>query len=107
MDEDPTEIMRILLNPVIERPDVLAGEEAKHALFELTASLAGDDLNEPNFLLNGFLDDVSKGPIDIVASVVDLVEIQLEFQDLRSTSSCCFEGARSVRRPPIRQPELM
>jgi hypothetical protein len=95
VDEDTPEIVRVLLNPVVERPDVLLVEETQHPLLELTTSLAGDDLYEPNSLLNGFVDDVSKGTVDIVASVVDLVEIQLEFQDLRSTPGCCLEGARS------------
>ena len=81
MDEDPAEVVGVLLDAVIERLDLFLVEEAQDALLQLTASLAGDDLDEPHSLRNRLVDDGSKGTVDIVASVVDLVQIELEPHD--------------------------
>jgi hypothetical protein len=45
VDEHPAEIMRVLLDSVIEGLNVLLVEESQYALLELAASLAGDDLH--------------------------------------------------------------
>jgi hypothetical protein len=36
VDEDPTEVVAVLLDPVIERAHVLAVQESQHVLLELT-----------------------------------------------------------------------
>jgi hypothetical protein len=82
VDEHPSKIVRVLLDSVIERLNLLLVEKSQYALLELAASLARDDLHQPNSLLDRFFDDASKGTIDIVAPVVDLVQVQLELHDI-------------------------
>jgi hypothetical protein len=94
--EDPSEIVRVLLDPVIEHSNLLLVEETQYALLELTASLAGDDLHEPYLLLDRFIDDPSKSTVDIVASVIDLMEIQLQLHDNG------LHRARAISGPELR-----
>jgi hypothetical protein len=45
VDEYPAKILRVLLDPVVERLDFLLLEEPQDSLLELAGTLAGDDLN--------------------------------------------------------------
>ena len=45
MNEDATKVVGILLDPVVERLDVLAVEEAEYPLLQLARALARDDLH--------------------------------------------------------------
>jgi hypothetical protein len=52
-------------------------EEPKHALRQLTASPAGNDLDEPSLLL----DDFAKRVIDVVAAINNFVQIECCLDD--------------------------
>jgi hypothetical protein len=78
MDEDPSEIVGVLFDPVVQRLDLLLVEEAQYALFQLAASFPGDDLDRPGLFGHGLVDDGPQGAIDVIPSVVDLVKVQLE-----------------------------
>ena len=81
MDEDAPEIFVVLLDAMIQRPDVLLVEEAQHPLFELTAALAGDDLDEGGLLLDRLVDDAAQRTIDLVAPVENVVQVELQLHD--------------------------
>jgi hypothetical protein len=49
VDEDATEVVGVLFDPVIERLDVLAIQEAQHPLLELSGALSRDDLDQGAF----------------------------------------------------------
>jgi hypothetical protein len=56
MDEDATEVVRVLLDSVVQRLDLLPVEESKHALLQLSRSLTGSDLDKRNLLGDCLLD---------------------------------------------------
>src|SRR5579859_6025739 len=78
MDEDPAEVLGVLLHPVVQRLDLLLVEEAQHALLELAGALAGDDLDERRLLRHGLVDDRAQGAVDVPAAVVDVVQVELQ-----------------------------
>lgn len=77
MDEDAPEVFIIFFDPVIERADVLLIEKAQDFLFERAAPFAGDDLDQFNFLGDGFLNDAIQFHLDFVAFVINIVQIEL------------------------------
>jgi hypothetical protein len=79
MDEDAPEIFVVLLDTVIQGADVLLVEEAQHALFELTAAFAGDDLDQRYFLLDGLVHDALQLGFDFIALVVNIMQIEFQF----------------------------
>src|SRR6266566_129046 len=78
VDEQPTEVLRVLLHPVVEGLDVLAVEIAQYVLLELSGPLAGDDLDEGGLLGHRLVDDLPQGPVDVRAAVVDVVQVELQ-----------------------------
>src|ERR1035441_5210990 len=98
MDEHSSEVVRVLLHPVIQRLDLFLIEEPQHPLLQLTASLAWDDLDQRRLLLHCLVDDGSEGPVDIFTSVVDVVEVQLQFHPTRSTRPRAYRGSPAT--PP-------
>src|SRR5207302_947950 len=50
VDEQPPEVLRVLLHPVIERLDVLAVEEPQDVLLQLAGALARNDLDQGGLL---------------------------------------------------------
>src|ERR1035438_2677602 len=83
--EYPPEVVGVLLDTVVECLDLLLVEESQHTLLELAAPLAGDDLHQSDLLLHRLVDGGSQGTINVVAPVVDLVQIELELHGRRST----------------------
>lgn len=73
MDEDSAKVFIIFFNPMIQGFDVLLVQESQHALFELTAALAGDDLDQFNPLVYGLVYDVLEGLVYLVAFVENIV----------------------------------
>ncbi len=82
MDEHTPEVMGVLLNPVVERLNLLLVEEAQDPLLQLPASLSGNDLDETDFFLYRLVNDGPKRAIDVAAAIVDVVQIELEFHEL-------------------------
>jgi hypothetical protein len=49
MDEEPPEVLGVLLDAMVERLDLLLLQEPEHPLLELPRALARDDLDERAF----------------------------------------------------------
>src|SRR5215472_4004826 len=88
MDEEPAEVLGILLDPVIERLDVLLLQEPEYVLLELARPLARDNLDERRFLPHGLVHDVAERLVDVVSAVIDIVQVELELH-------------LAVSRPPL------
>src|SRR5699024_11043227 len=65
MHEHSAGVLGILLDPVVAGLDVLAVQEPQHPLLELTAALAGDDLDGPGAGALGLVDDLLEGAVDV------------------------------------------
>ena len=57
MDEDPTEILAVLLYAVVERLDLGLLQKAQHTLLQLAAPFARNNLDQLNPFVDGFLND--------------------------------------------------
>src|SRR5215472_7912486 len=86
MDEQPTEVLRVLLDPVVLGLDLVLLEKPQDVLLELPRALAGDDLDQRRLLGLGLLDDRPQGPVDVLAPVVDVVQVELQLHDNRDHS---------------------
>src|SRR4051794_8792923 len=75
--EHPAEVVRVLLDAVIERLDILLVEESEHMLFQGARALAWYDLDQRRLLGHRFIDDRAQRPVDVRPPVVDLVQVQL------------------------------
>src|SRR2546429_925060 len=83
MNEKATEVLRILLDSVVFRFDLFLLKKPQHVLLELSGSLARDDLDQgrlPGFRL---VDDGPQRPVDVLAPVVDVVQVKLELHGHR------------------------
>ena len=87
VDEEPTVVLRILIDPVIERLDPLLLQKADHLLLELTAPFPRDDFDGLDLLVDRLLDHPLELRFDEMAPVVDVVKVQLEFSQV-NLSSC-------------------
>jgi hypothetical protein len=76
VNEDPAEVVGILLHSIVESLDLPLVEEAQDPFLQLATALAGDYLDQPGFLLDCLVNDCSKGSIDVLTSVVDVVQIK-------------------------------
>src|SRR6478609_3259513 len=81
VDEDAAKVVGVLLDPVVKALDVLAVQEAQNPLLELTRALPGDDLNQGRLLLDRLVDDGSQRSLDLIAPVVDVVQVELELHN--------------------------
>src|SRR5664279_3458008 len=78
VDEDSTEVVGVLLHPVVERLDLLLVQEPQHVLLKCSRPLARDDLHQRSLRRDGFVDHGPEGAIDLLATVVDVMHVQLE-----------------------------
>src|SRR4029077_11307485 len=83
MDEKATEVLRILLDSVVFRFDLFLLKEPQHVLLELSGSLARDDLDQRCLLGLRLVDDGPQRPVDVLAPVVDVVQVKLELHGHR------------------------
>jgi hypothetical protein len=83
MDEEAAEVFGVFFDAVVEGFDVFLLEELEDAFFEDAAppnfAFAGDDFDEGDFFVEGFLDDVVEGGFNLGAAVEDVVEVEDEF----------------------------
>src|SRR5580704_18930009 len=87
MHEDPAEVLRVLLNPVVLGLDFLLLEETQHVLLELPGALTGDDLDQRSLRPDCLVDDAAQRAVNVLPAVVDVVQIELELH-------ACLRGAR-------------
>src|SRR2546421_7735117 len=98
MDEEPTEVLGVLLDAVVERLDLFLLQEPEHPLLELPRALARDDLNERGLLRHGLVDDRLQGPVDVLPAVVDVVQVQLQLHGAVSAPGLPPRYAARARR---------
>lgn len=73
MDKDASEILVVLFDAMIQLADVRLIQKAQHSFLELPASLARDNLDEINFLINRFLHNAIEFGVNLSAAIVDVV----------------------------------
>jgi len=83
MDEDPSKVLVVFFDAVIEGFDVRFVEETENFFLKLPAAFAGDDLHEGDLLTNRFIDNAVEFLIEGAAVVVDVVEVEFEFGHTR------------------------
>src|SRR5689334_24666088 len=83
MNKKAAEVLRILLDSVVFRFDLFLLKEPQHVLLELSGSLARDDLDQRRLLGLRLGDDGSQRPVDVLAAVVDVVQVKLELHGHR------------------------
>src|SRR5690242_16354737 len=83
MNKKAAEVLRILLDSVVFRFDLFLLKEAQHVLLQLPGSLARDDLDQRRLLGLRLLDDGPQRPVDVLAPVVDVVQVKLELHGHR------------------------
>ena len=76
VDKNAPEILIVFFHPVIEGLDVLLVEKAQHFFLQLSAAFAGDDLYQADALIKRLLDDAVQLGLDLIAPVVDFVQVQ-------------------------------
>lgn len=89
MDEHSPEVVRVLLDAVVESLDLLLVKETQHPFLQLAAAFSRDDLDRRRFDPDRLIEDVSERPVDLVAPVVDVVEIELQLCRGSSSSTGC------------------
>ena len=80
VDEDPPKVVRVLLDAMVLGLDLRLVQESQDPLLELTGPLARDDLDQGRLGPRSLRDDVLQRFVDVAPAVVDVVEIELEFQ---------------------------
>jgi hypothetical protein len=73
MDENPPEVFVVFFETMIQLFDVTLIQEAQHLFLELSAALAGNDFDQLDFAVDGFLHDTVEFRIDLVATIVDVM----------------------------------
>ena len=75
VDEEAAEVFGVFFDAVELGFDVFLLEEFEDAFLEDAGAFAGDDFDEGDFFVQGFLDDAVEGGFDLLAAVEDVVEI--------------------------------
>src|SRR3569833_881635 len=97
--EHPAEVVLVLLDPVVERFDVLALEAPQDVLLQLACSLVGVVLVVWCLLRDGRGDDPRERPGDLPAAVVDVAEVQLQLHSACHQPSTGGGSVTSMRSP--------
>src|SRR5205085_3333894 len=89
--EDPAEVVRVLLHPVVERFNFLLVQEPQHSLLQCPRALARDDFDSSGLRPDRLVDDLPQRPVDLATSVVDVVQIELQLHgtDYRTNATYC------------------
>jgi hypothetical protein len=77
MDEYPPEVAIVLLDAMIKLSDMSLVQKTQHFFLELPAAFAGDDLDQFYFSIDGFFHNAIQFHIDLVALVVNVVQVKL------------------------------
>src|SRR5579859_997193 len=78
MHEQPAEVLRILLDPVVLGLDVLALQEPQYVLLELSRPFARDDLDQRRLLCRRLVENRLQRAVDVLAAVVNVVQVKLQ-----------------------------
>jgi hypothetical protein len=78
--EDATEILRVLLDPVVLGFDLSLVQETQHPFLQRPGPFAGDDFDQWRLLGNSLFDNRAQRTIDITVAVVDVVQIERQLR---------------------------
>src|SRR6516162_6279845 len=78
MYEQPAVVLGVLLDPVVQGLDLFLIEKPEHPLFQLARALARDDFDHRRLLRHRLVNDGVQRPVNVIAPVVDVVQVQLE-----------------------------
>src|SRR5580704_788090 len=78
MHEQPAEVLRVLLDPVVPGLDVLALQEPQHVLLELSRPFARDDLDQRRLLFRRLVENRLQRAVDVLPAVVNVVQVKLQ-----------------------------
>ncbi len=73
MDKDASEILIVFFDTVVQLADVRLIQKAQNFFLELSASLAGNNLDEINLLVNRFLHNAIEFGVNLTAAIVNVV----------------------------------
>jgi hypothetical protein len=79
MNEDASEVFVILLHTVIKRTYLWLVEKTQDTLLQLPAAFARNNLYQFDALVDCILHDAVEFDFDLVAVVVDVVQVKFEF----------------------------
>lgn len=79
MNEYTPEILIVLFHTMIKLFNVSLIQKPQNLLLQLPTAFARDDLDEFDLPLNRFFNDPVEFRIDLVASVVDVMQVKFEF----------------------------
>src|SRR5258706_7081401 len=96
VDKQPAPVLGVLLHAVIQRLDLLLVEEPQYPLLQLARALTRNDLHQRRLLGHRLVDDPAQRPVDVLAPVEDVVQVELELHGLDGT----LDGAAPPREPP-------
>jgi hypothetical protein len=71
MDEDPAEVVGVLLDAVVEGLDLLLVQKAQNVLLQCSGTLPWDDLHQGRLLGDRFVDDGAKCPVYLRFSFIE------------------------------------
>jgi len=79
MNKNPPEVFIILLDAVIKLFDVSLIEKPQNFLLKLPTAFARDDFDETDFLFKRLFNDAIELGVDLVAMLIDVVQVELKF----------------------------
>jgi hypothetical protein len=98
VDEDSAEVVSAFLDPVVQRSDVLAIEEPEYALLSWLDPFPGMISTSRASFATVSSNDCLRRPFDLIATVVNLVQIQLELHRLIICQTALFEPKPTAMR---------
>ena len=92
VNEEAAEILRVFLDPMIESFDIFAIEETEYLLLQLARPLPRNNLDHRGFPIDGLLDNLFQGTIDLRSPIVDIMQVELQFHGKVASvnQSVCF-----------------
>src|SRR5262249_57032481 len=76
--EKSAPVLGVFFDPVVQGFYFFLVQEPEHVLLQLAGPFAGNDLDHRRLLRHRLVDDGAQRPVDIVSSVIDVVQVQLE-----------------------------
>ncbi len=79
MNKDTPKVFVVLLDAVVQFADMRLIQKTQNFFLELTTPFTGNNLDESDFLVNGFLHNAIQFSINLAAAIVNAMQIEFEF----------------------------
>lgn len=96
VNKNPSEVFIVLLESMVELLNVSLIKKAQNLLFELSTSLTGNDLDETDFLFKRLCNNAIEFRVDLVAAIVDVVQVEFKLCHSFSAVESQKVGAGSI-----------